>query len=187
MKKMILAMLLFCGANASFATYQTGDIFKYAAEELRTPVLPLEGHPFIAEKIISLQSAPRRMSTGNYRGYVATWEIQGNELYLVEFEVEGLITAPSAGSKATAESSDSHKKATLEFLFPGKVKNGRVLADWFSGTIFTPGRRWGTSLPKEEQEKQEAEASLIINVEKGKVIKVEDRRVPTKAIDSDKK
>jgi hypothetical protein len=187
MKKMILATLLFCAANASFATFQTGDILKYAGEEFRTPVFPLEGRPFIAEKIISLQSASRWMSTGNYRGYVATWEVQGNELYLVEFEVEGLTTGPSAGIKATAESSDSHNKATLEFLFPGKVKNGRVLADWFSGTIFTPGHRWGESLPKEDQREQEAQASLIINIEKGNVIKIEDRRTPSKAVNSDKK
>ncbi len=180
-----MAMLLLGSANASFATFQAGDILKYKGQELRTPVFPLEEYALIVEKTISLQIAPHTMSTGNYRGYVATWEVQSNELYLIE--IEGWIKGSFVENKVTAEPFNSHKKASLELLFPGKVKNGRVLADWFSGTIFAPGSRWGASLPKEDQKKQEAEAELIISIERGIVTKVEDRRSPNKTIDSDKK
>lgn len=163
---MLLAILAL--ASPCSATFQAGDILKYRGEEFRTLVFPLEQFGPVAEKKLRLEIAPNTMSTGNYRGYVATWEVQSNKLYLVA--IDGWI----------AESFDSHKRATLELLFPGRVHNGRVLADWFSGRIFTPGRRWGASLPKDDQEEQESKAGLIITVEKGNVIKVDDKRTPNR-------
>lgn len=64
--------------------------------------------------------ALERPNTACWRGYVGTWEIIGNQLYLVGFE-----GWRSGGSKMT-----------LEDLFPGS--GGEVLADWFSGKVEVP-------------------------------------------------
>jgi len=164
MKYAIMFFSILVFASTCSATVQTGDIMRYEAAIFRTPVFPLEQYGPVAEKKIRLEIMPNTHSSGNYRGYVATWEVQSNKLYLVA--IDGWI----------AESFDSHKRATLELLFPEKSPMGRVLADWFSGRMFTPGYRWEASFRKEDQDKQEAKAELVITIERGNVIKVDDKR-----------
>ncbi len=59
-------------------------------------------------------------STGLRRGYIGTWEIVDDRLYLVDIE----------GSLADGTMAD------LETVFPGC--GGRVFADWYSGTVRLP-------------------------------------------------
>ena len=164
MKYVIMYFAMLALTSPCYATVQTGDIVRYEGATFSTPVFPLEQYAPVAEKQIRLQIKPSTHSTANYRGYVATWEVQSNKLYLAA--LDGWIW----------DSFDSHKRATLELLFPGKVQNNTVFADWFSGRMFTPGDRWGASFVKEDQEKQEAKAELIITIERGNVIKVDDKR-----------
>jgi len=58
------------------------------------------------------------MSTGCYRGYVAHWTVEDGLLYLT-----GL------------EAFHNDNKAELKTLFPDRFKDGRVKADWFTGTL----------------------------------------------------
>lgn len=57
-------------------------------------------------------------STGCWRGYIAYWEIIENRLYLTNI----------FNDTQTA-------KVNLKSLFPEKVKDGRVYAEWFSDTV----------------------------------------------------
>jgi hypothetical protein len=57
--------------------------------------------------------------TANWRGYVGTWEISNNKLYLTELK----------WNKAYRE------KVGIEYIFPGQNK---VFADWFTGEIKIP-------------------------------------------------
>ena len=164
MKYVILYFAMLALTSPCYATVQHGDIVRYEGATFSTPVFPLEQFGPVAEKQFRLQIEPNTYSSANCRGYVATGEVHSNKLYLAA--LDGWIWG----------SFDSHKRATLELLFPGRVQNGTVFADWFSGRMFTPGYRWGASFVKEEQEKQEAKAELIITVERGNVIKVDDKR-----------
>lgn len=58
--------------------------------------------------------------TALWRGYVGTWEIIGDRLYLIELSGE----------------LDSGHEADLETVFPGYGE--RVFAHWYSGTIRLP-------------------------------------------------
>jgi len=169
MKKLIIIGFILGFANLAFGTSQANDILKYNGKTLRIPVFPLEDYGPIAKGKIKLEIKPNAISTAYYRGYVATWEIWEGKLYLIE--IEGWIR----------ESFDSHKQATLELLFPGKVKDGRVHASWFSGKIFSPGHRLYGSFSKEVQAKQELNARLIITVKDGVIEKIEDKETPNKA------
>lgn len=59
-----------------------------------------------------------QINTGFWRGYVAYWELIDDRLYLTNIY-----------------NGDRSAKVDLERLFPGKVYNGRVHADWFSDTV----------------------------------------------------
>jgi hypothetical protein len=181
MNKEIILLVILTLTSPCLATFQAGDIVRYEGDVFRTPIFPLEQYGPIAKKEIRLEIEPNTMSTGNYRGYVATWEVQSNKLYLVE--IDGWLADQHSYSKDGAILPPEHNKrtrATLESIFPSKVKENRVFSEWFTGHIFTPGHRWGASLSKKDQEEQEAKADLIISVERGIVIKVDDKRTPNK-------
>ena len=59
------------------------------------------------------------MSFGNWRGYRGIWELADDALYLVGFEF-------GFGSLG------------LERLFPDRVKDGKVLADWYNSKLIIP-------------------------------------------------
>lgn len=104
-------------------TAQTPDILIYEGERLSLFSNPLEAYyrnegnprpPF------------RSPHTGNWRGYVATWEIDSNTLYLTD--ITAWLADPSSPRGMT--------EAGLDDLFPGH--SDRVEASWFSGQLRVP-------------------------------------------------
>lgn len=59
------------------------------------------------------------ISTGNWRGYRGIWELTDDALYLVGFKF-------------------GFGGLELERLFPEKVKDGKVLADWYNSNLIVP-------------------------------------------------
>ena len=59
------------------------------------------------------------LTTGNWRGYRGIWELTDDALYLVGFQF-------------------GFGGLGLEQLFPDRVKDGRVLADWYSSKLIIP-------------------------------------------------
>jgi hypothetical protein len=97
-------------------TAQVPDIIVIAGEEL-----PLFSNPpdsYFNEE--NPRPAFQSMSTANWRGYVATWEISESALYLVD--LKGTISGSGGVNIAT--------------IFPDDPE--RIKADWFSGTLRIP-------------------------------------------------
>lgn len=96
-------------------TIQAPDIVVYDGERHSVWTFPLE----------SCGDLPRFESeffnTGMYRGYLATWLIEGDTLYLTEIK-HARLNGAAAG---VAE------------LFPGR--GPRVEASWFTGSLRIPG------------------------------------------------
>ena len=94
-------------------TAQTPDrlVYEGATESLCTE--PLEPY------FVMLGQRPRfpQNNTALWRGYVATWEILKDHLYLIQLDVYG-------------------GRPTLDSLFPGF--GTRVFAHWYSGTLRVP-------------------------------------------------
>lgn len=158
----LLAALLLSSSLAR-ATHQEGDRLVFRGELFQIPVFPLElsplpgaGHTFTR--------TPGASDTGNLRGYVASWEIEDDTLWLVE--IDGYHCA--AGGPC--------RRASLDALFPGRLEYGRVRATWFTGVLVSPGFCWGRS-PDPAQIRQLLEkATLVIRVRDGCVLEVEDSR-----------
>ena len=68
------------------------------------------------------------LSTGNYRGHIATYEIVNNELFLIK------IIIPE--HPITFEKSIPEKTLNFKNYFPNKlINNGKVKTIWFNGII----------------------------------------------------
>ncbi len=89
---------------------------------------PLEDYYTGGQKRPDYLVAPLTTSSGNWRGYVATWLITDGKLYLTK--IDSWI--------CTGETKKSCSRVTLSSIFGKKVKKGRVLADWFTGELRIP-------------------------------------------------
>lgn len=150
MKKTIFVLFFTLFAAQAWATAQYPDRLHYRGKTLPLYANPLESyfgkaHPRPNQLFPGVCSA-------NWRGYVATWKITGNTLYLVDL-VEG-----TCGSNP--------KQIPLAKIFSdGKSP---IKATWYSGTLVIPrGKRlryvhMGYRSVYEED--------LLIQVEKGKVV-----------------
>lgn len=128
MKKIVLlSAILSLSITFSFATEQFPDLLIIENDTLYLKSFPLEElrlkekfkkSPFEYHENINFPH------TGCYRGYVATWKVIDNKLFLIEIE----------------KVDSSRQKLNIEDYFnkndykPSLV-NGRIFADWYSGTL----------------------------------------------------
>jgi hypothetical protein len=93
-------------------TAQLSEILYFENERYAIDRYPLNNYPYLPREI-DFQSAVSIC----WRGYIATWEVIKNKLFLVRLSGQGDFT--------------------MEKLFPGKDK---VFAYWFTGEIGIPVR-----------------------------------------------
>jgi hypothetical protein len=74
--------------------------------------------------------APYIQSSGNWRGYVATWEIIDNKLYLTKID--------SWFCNKHIRTKNGCRRVLLRDLFGAKVIDGKVAATWFSEELRVP-------------------------------------------------
>jgi hypothetical protein len=125
--RITIILFVFIASNISrlFATAQFPDILVYKGDTLSLFANPLEQlfkDDSIAPKFFRDKEGCN--STACWRGYQANWELINNELYLT-------------GIYSCCYYKDSIK-ADLKALFEEKYHNGKVKADWFTGTIIVP-------------------------------------------------
>ena len=95
-------------------TIQAGDILSYNGEKKTIATEPLKSYLETRSYVSFIFK-----STALVRGYIGTWEIKNNQLYLIS--LLGFV--------------DNNKKVYLSYLFPNKTE---VFANWFSGNIRIP-------------------------------------------------
>ncbi len=105
-------------------TAQISDILKYRGRDLKLCDDLLRPYLMRIRKSRRPVFAPK--STANWRGYLATWEIDDGELYLASLE-------------GRMRKDDEVIDGSVETAFPW-VK-GKLLAKWFSGEIRCPEGR----------------------------------------------
>ena len=94
-------------------TAQAGDILKFEGKTYSIASEPL--YDYLNQKGVEFIS----LNTACWRGYIATWKIKNDKLFLIELEAY----------------SEDHNEVDLDFLFPGK---NEVFAEWFTGEIRVP-------------------------------------------------
>ena len=95
-------------------TIQAGDILSYNGEKTTIATEPLKSYLETRSDVGFIFK-----STSLVRGYIGTWEIKNNQLYLIS--LLGFV--------------DNNKKVDLSYLFPNKME---VFASWYSGDIRIP-------------------------------------------------
>jgi hypothetical protein len=125
---LLLSITLLSSAVGHFATPQAPDKLIYKGKTYKLFANPLESFYKEDKARPSFQIEPRTWSSGNQRGYVATWEVKDGTLYLTGID-SWICESPV---------SDKCKKADLKELFGEKYQDAGVEADWFWGELRMP-------------------------------------------------
>jgi hypothetical protein len=120
--QLLVTLLLAAMPVLAHATAQAPDqiIIDGRTERLHTSPLSsyLEANPKALPE-------PTFISSGNWRGYIATWEVRESDLILKKIEIEDSV-----------EPDEERKiRDVLPTVFPGK---SAVLATWYSGVLVIP-------------------------------------------------
>ena len=128
-------------------TAQKGDIIIIKGKKYHLACEPFED---FTDEITGIKPKFRMQTTACWRGYIATWKIVRNILYLTQIEGELL----------------DNRKVNLETLFPDS--NGKVIAKWFTGVLYIP---MGPLLEYVHMGYQSVYSTLlIIAIQKGNVV-----------------
>ena len=128
MKLIVAIALVMSFSTTTFATGQQADKLFWKGKEYDLYSNPLEAFYPDETKRPHFMVGPMRIVTSNWRGYVASWTIENNALYLTGIE----------SWFCTGSTKKSCRKVTLNHIFGKRVKQGRVLADWFSWDLRVP-------------------------------------------------
>ena len=118
--------LLTCGlatiacATSAFGTGQVPDVLCVDGVLHSLFANPLE-QLYERQKRPAFVDSLEGSSSANWRGYVACWQIHDGQLYLVAIDTYV-----------------RNKRVGVQQLFPTRVRDGRVLAEWFSGDLRVP-------------------------------------------------
>lgn len=159
-KLFLLTFLLLALSSIALATAQAPDVLIHDNKIYKLYSNPLSDYYKDKKDAPRFVIRPGVVSSGNWRGYVATWEIADNELFLRGLD-SWLCDDSIPGAKPKC------RQADLKELFGEKSVKGKVLASWFTGELRIPdGERieyvhmgYGSVY----------ERDIIIKVEAGKV------------------
>ena len=123
----ILSILIpfFCFNLTVFGTAQISDNLIYNGKEYGLHSNPMESY---FEKFPDKRPKSEVMSTGLWRGYVATFEVKDGQLYLKDIEIE----------IGTKEKNNEYKyswKSVLNEVFPSQEL---IKIDWLTGLLVLP-------------------------------------------------
>lgn len=114
--------------SVTFGTGQQPDVIIYKGKSYDLFANPLEDFFKGKRSRPAFQVKPNVISTGNWRGYVATWTIEDGFLYLLR--IDAWICRDWDEKRC--------RRVDLKSLFGGRYIKGRVRADWFSGDLRMP-------------------------------------------------
>jgi hypothetical protein len=141
MRKLVNAFLLALISIQVFGTAQIPDILIYKGDTLSLFDCPLDYFP--DKGLIH----PGRLFGGSgcfytacYRNYIATWTIEDNKLFLLSIRNACYPTDMKYVNVSYNHGTDTLGKeyADLKTLFPDRIVNGRILADWVNNKIISP-------------------------------------------------
>jgi hypothetical protein len=128
MKILFSLIFLVIGSVSTLATGQQADRIVYRNEERMLFSNPLEDYYANGRKRPRYMIEPLTISSGNWRGYIATWQIDDGKLYLKNID----------SWFCNGSTKESCVQVKLAQVFQGKAKDGKVRADWFTGELRIP-------------------------------------------------
>jgi len=121
----LLLLALAVLPSPTHATDQESDLLVYGKDTLRLGSYPLETYLSARPE---RKPNPSAFSTANYRGYVATWRIDGGKFWLADVRV----------TESVKEGSGSYRRERVSVLHSVVDSDTPVVAEWCTDTFNLP-------------------------------------------------
>lgn len=121
--RVFMICLMMAISPAATATAQVSDELIVQGKTFALNTNPLEAQLEAKQWKPPLEAV---ISSANWRGYVATWEIKNDKLYLIEATI--LVSDPT-------DEHEYRRKTITNDLYPGLSE---VFADWYTGALIVP-------------------------------------------------
>jgi hypothetical protein len=108
----------------AFPTAQEGDVLILDGKQYNLQTNPL--NPYLEQNPGRLPKSDV-VSSSNWRGYIATWEVKGGQLLLKDIHV--------AVSKKDSKTFETEDRSVIEKVFSQKPP---IVAEWFTGNLIIP-------------------------------------------------
>lgn len=106
-------------------------------------------------------------TTNCWRGYQAIYKIENDSLFLVDMI--------NCGERRSGKIDTAASAKKMKTIFKGKVENGEVYIDWFSGDISFPLKSLDNKVLRCDGVFYTIyEKETVINISNGKVLKIEN-------------
>lgn len=141
----LISMLLL--SNVMFGTGQFWDLLIYKSDTLKLISLPIKDYSDTTQiNPRTLFKSDECLNAIINRGYESMWKIQNDSLFLLSIKTNRFDTRLDSKNVEIAD---------LKLVFPGRYQNGKVLADWFSGSLYCPEGKYvfeGADISSREKE-----------------------------------
>jgi hypothetical protein len=132
-KRVLIILILFIFVNSTvFGTFQTPDRIIYNGKEYLLFSYPLES---FFSQYPDKRPKTEIISTALWRGYVATFEMKDNQLYLIDIKIQ-ISTKDGEGNH------NSSWKSVLNDVFPNLEV---VKVDWMTGLLKFSTERYASA------------------------------------------
>ncbi|MFA7135655.1 MAG: energy transducer TonB [Bacteroidales bacterium] len=124
----LISMLFF--SNSIFGTGQFWDCLIYKSDTLELINIPLKQYLDTSQiKDCKMFNKMEYLNMISMKEYASTWKIENDSLYLLSIKI-----------KYTDSTKDTFKLdyVDLNEILVGRYLNGKILADWFSGSLYSP-------------------------------------------------
>ena len=125
MRALCTLILFFCFNLTVFGTAQTPDKLIYNGKKYSLHSNPMESY---FKKFPNKRPESEIMSTGLWRGYIATFEVKDGQLYLKDIEIEIRVKEDNGEYKYSS-------KSVLNEVFPNQEL---IKIDWLTGLLVLP-------------------------------------------------
>lgn len=158
MRAFILVFVL--SAAVASAYVPPGDPVLHEGRILQSGTRPMQSYPWVGEPPPLSEFPETETTISPDRGPAAIWEVRDERLYLV-----GLRTFKQGAGAPL-------RPLGLRDLMPARVEDGKVFADWFTGTlVMTELERAGLSVALRPQQRPERRVvSWHLEIVEGRVV-----------------
>jgi hypothetical protein len=126
--KYIYVLMFFIQGIAAFATAQYSDYLIYNGNKFNLNANPMEVY---FNRFPEKRPKPNVVSSALWRGYIATFEIIQNELWVVDIEIQ-------VGMRRENNRFIDEWRSVIGEVFDGE---NRIKVDWFNGLLIIPQGR----------------------------------------------
>ncbi len=170
----LFLLLLLALPTLCLATNQIPDLIIFKGDTLKVHSAILQQDSSAMRSLQKRAPITPGLLSCNWKGYHVTWKIVSDSLCLHQLSSDAFSTSKQEIQKGKAIDT-TLRYIPLSSIFPKKVSNQVLFANWYSGTLYTQQKRRPWLPNKDTTGKSTTSYDYIFTVKRGIIVSVIDQ------------